>query len=884
MDDESLIEFRKLARESLKGEHCVTVNSVTTCENETFQRRINARMRSIWWNRFTDAFIITLPAVVLFFVMSFPGAKAKNWFLGGVIVFFTLALGVGIAWGVNYIIALVGKKKNGFDIPPVKNIVILSTMVVTTIALSAFMSKVYAGFLDAEVENKFLILAGATAAVSFLLSYVFVPQYMRRTGVIADLATFAYGDLRDDYDGVFKSEEGIEDSNIKLGYLRTFDVDTTINLDDAMAAMREAIGYSVVREEDTIDFNAFVEDIIVPRMLAMRRRASYDVPKYTEESTTTECNDRIEQLVDEVESEAAKNEGEIPADSESLKELRGFWDGACKPGIFNLCNNQNTAPDLKDALNCEKRIEMAMTFDDFMWKPKGVDPEPAAYAEACFLKCKCDDTCKAAVYENGKCWLKTDEQDWEVDTKADGARVYVKMKKAIDGTLKEEERTREGCELKITTPPSVLPVYETGDAVNAILEDIQIVSPIFDMSAEPDYEKTIRDRLRDLDPEYELNKGTYTSVITALVRESALRSDERTPIQDGGNLKADLETAREYFESKTLHKFNREIAWPVIKAAVNISARNGIFYRIVGRRKAIFLFYHIMVHIIMGGLTLFALSRVFMSSAFSMESISAHPYPKIPFLILMLVFFVSLFVLLERRRLRFNNNVKVQAENAASFGDALRALSNFFSNAEYSQTVETKDMIIVIPPELQDAVFENDMGKAQLRRGSDSTETLDKVFSNKERARLLQKMALVLEEYDKCNNVLYRGGVPFPTALVTAYVGLVVIGIGMLFAVPEINPNRVLGNIDLAKALAEKADDARLAGNKAMVADYKQKLCDLWEETHSKTARLKDVMQHAAVFMSLIFGVIYIVQTVTDASKYAKAVGTGIAGIVGDCV
>jgi hypothetical protein len=145
-------------------------------------------------------------------------------------------------------------------------------------------------------------------------------------------------------------------------------------------------------------------------------------------------------------------------------------------------------------------------------------------------------------------------------------------------------------------------------------------------------------------------------------------------------------------------------------------------------------------------------------------------------------------------------------------------------------------------------------------------------------------MALVLEEYDKCNNVLYRGGVPFPTAMVTAYVGLIVIGIGMLFAVPEINPNGVLGNIDLAKALAEKADDARIAGDKAAVTDFKQKLCDLWEEAHMKTARLKDVMQHSAVFMSLIFGVMYVVQTVTDASKYAKAVGTGIAGVVGDCV
>lgn len=925
MDDESLIEFRKLAREFLRGRGPGTAagaaskpaaDPAATADGasggdagagdagageagaaaDSFEALINQRISGIWWNRFTDAFIVSLPLLVFCTLIVFPRIQAKRAIYIFLAIVLFAGVGLSILLLVTYIISLVtAKSRKSSLVPPARNLAVFAVMILFTILISAFMSNIYGGFVNGA--GAYVRIAVAAVVTSFVLAYIFVPSYLKRSNTITDLVTFAYGEDRDGYDGFLHRgrAETVSAATLRLGYLRTFDIETTINLDDAMANMRAAIGYSVVRPEDTVDHHAFIEDVIVPRILAMRRRAGYDVPQYASDAVQRECAEGIELNLKLLREDLAKaGDGKL-GDSAAARALARYWEGACKPGVFEMCTGADAglSDREKEALKCADKADSAMTYDDFMWKPQGVQPFKDAYAEKCFGRCKDDcvgagaaGACEAAVYENGLCYVKTAADEWEVDTKAAGARVYVRS--AIPGEAGEAGEGDGGpdkCTGKTAAAVQVLPIYRTGDAVEEILNDIQVVSPMFDMSLYPEFGEEIRDRLRALDPDYDLNKSKYDSVIAALVSESALRSDERTPIEDGGNLKADLEVAREYFDTTTLHKFNKEIAWPIMKGAVNVSARNKLFDRIVGRRKTAFLFYHVMFQIVLEVITAAVLIRIYRSRIFSMENLAETPYPKIPFVILVIVFLVSLNVLIVKRLLRFNNNIRVQAENATRFGDALRELSNFFSAAQYSQAKGTVTGDIVdIPEELQIAVFENDMGKARLKKGSESTETVAGAYPTKERARLMRKMAAVLDEYDKCHNVVNRSGVPFPTALVTAYAGLMVIGVAVLFSVPGVNPSHVVGNIDLAKALAAKADVARLGGRAAEVRAYMQQLCDLWGEVNAGAGRLRDVMQNTSVFLSLVFGIMYVVQTSTDAGNFAKAVGSGILGVVGDCV
>ena len=1004
MDDESLIEFRKLARTILmnqdekrrfageRGNNALREGAKTPEEGDRINAMkvaVNERLNSIWWNRFTDAYIVAMPLIVFLVVVFFPGMKGKNASIFIALMILVLLFAVTVILIINSVTRLfsgvetednpnqaelqtgnnrkmnTGNKK--LFLIPTKNALILTGLYVGTFALATLFAGIYRDSLSDNWGQRTGYAIFGCAAASFLLAYIFVPQFMRRTSVIADINTFAYGEKRDDYDGFLHKTkyDNIDKKTILLGYLRTFDVDTTINLDDAMANMREAIGYSVVREEDAVDYKAFIDDVIVPRILATKRPVSYDFPSYKSNKDAQECDDEIKDIIKDIIKKITKKlEDGVDIEDEELQnllkedthlgDLKKMWsdDNKCKAGVFNLCkdlgkiretlkpnqetlkpnqetlklglfrkaidnfyaktkeilkpNQETLKPNqdvnasasnlLFDKLKCDAKLDSSMTFDNFMWKPKLVTPIHVNYAEACFEKCKeycpdgADNKCTAAVYENGLCYIQESSSInvWEVDTQADGARVYLPSGLS---NLDTETAAAGACasDAGNTVKEVVLPVYATGDAVEEILNDIQSVSPIIDMSP---YEDDIRDALIAKDPAYESNKAGYDSIIAALVSESALRSDERTPIEDGGNLKADIETVREYFATKTLNKFNREIAWPVVKAGVNVTARNQIFDRIAGRRRTIFEFYHWMFHVILVSLTAFAAYSVFFVkdargktrlNSGVWESVFARPYPTVPFAVVVIVFLVSLFVLLERRRLRFINNITVQSENAANFGAALTELSNLFSSFEYATDRRPED-VVDIPAGLQEAVFENDMGKAKLRSGSSPTDVLEGAYTTKDRARLLRKMAKVLEEYDRCNNVLYRGGVPFPTALVTAYLGLIALGIGLLFSVPEVNPTRLVRNIELARALAHQITEASVKGFTETVRSYRQQLCDLWDESMRSSGNLKNVMQNTSVFLSVIFGVLYVVQTATDASKFSKVVGAGILGVVGDCV
>ena len=912
MDDESLIEFRKYARNVLMKEEGTRRESKEYRETNSlaaFKTKVDDRLRSIWWNRLTSAYIVALPFVVVL-ILIFPKPDKPWKFFGKLCLVCCIFAGVlyFILWISDEIRKLLRKKKStktqkitttqdcqdsqdsqekedgnfysSFKAVPLHNIIMLSSMVLGTIAVSLLLDQVDFGqpkYSDGT-GKRVLFALGVPAAISFVLAYIFIPQYMRRTSTLADLNTFAYGEGRDGntgYLGLNNDENKITQENIRLGYLRTFDVETTINLDDAMANMREAIGYNVTREEDTLDPDVFINDVIVPRILATKRPASYDTPSYKSDEQAETCKERIDEQIEKIEDDTKENDGKFPKDSQALRELDKMWRDSCKPGIFDLCRDDQTGSDLKTHLKCDAKLKSALTFDDFMWKPKGVEPEKANYAEQCFDRCTggCDNNtdCTAAVYEDGLCYIQTG-QEWEVDTKAEGARVYVPTPSNLDFSVNESNNK---CGYTAPSTVASLPVYTTGDAVEEILNDIQTVAPITDMT---DIEDAIREALKQKDP-----NGDYDQVISALIRESALRSDDRTPLEDGGNLKADLEVAREYFETTKLNKFNQEIAWPIVKAGVNISARNRIFDRIVGRRMSIFHFYHFSFVATIGVATISLFVVLIRKVGWNiLRYAQRRPYPTIPFMIFVVVFLVSIMVLLERRRLRFLNNIRFQAENAANFGASLTELSNFFSSYEYATDRRPEDPI-EIPEGLQVAVFENDMAKARLKKGS-SLEMVDKVYDTKDRARMLRKMAKVLEEYDKCNNVMYRGGVPFPTALVTAYMGLIALGIGLIFSVPEINPTRIVANIELARALSQKASEARLEGLGDKVAEYTRELCELWTKTVGESTSLKNVMQNTSVFLSVIFGLMYIVKTAEDTHKFTRAVQSGIVGIVGDCV
>eukprot|EP00873_Tetraselmis_striata_P027009 jgi/Tetstr1/447273/TSEL_034710.t1 len=706
--------------------------------------------------------------------------------------------------------------------------------------------------------------------VTLIMVFVFYPSYLKRTNVIHDIKTFAYG-----YTQRIGEKEGesrvqtakledltIDRAALKLGFLRTFTIDTTINLDNAMANMREAIGYSVVREEDMIDTMALIEDIVVPRIMASGKGTRASVPEYS----NTDVQDACEESIGDLKAKIAQD-----PDAEHNADVNGLWVGNCKPGMIEECSKIGADDDLYGSLKCAEKMDSGnKRFENFMWKPRGEEAIQKKSEEECYTHCDSkvgSDGCVAAVYNGGKCYIVgSSNVQWEVDTTSANAGFY----------------NRDSIPI---------PEYNAGDVVEDIISDIQVISPLMDLT---DFEGDIKKRLRESDPNYEFDMRSYDSIITALIRESVIMSDERTGNRDGGNLMADLLVTEEYLTGTTISKFNREIAWPVIKAAVNVAARNQLFQDIADRRKRVFDFHHTVFMLLVFSVAVSCLVYMAVKVVRHFGLVMKHLYPVVPVIVLVLVFVTSIVALLVRRRAKFHNNIQQQSDNATSFVRAIAELSNVFCNDHFDPRGVTANTKVVIPETLQNAVLNDDINGVSFKHGTSKQMVAD-VYKSRDRENLIRKMGVALEEYDKCNNIMYRGGIPFPTAVVTAYLGLIAIGVGVLFSVPGIGPNKVVRDIEYAEALAIKANDAmnRVSSeatktilNNARTAydSYMQKLCALWKESYEDSDKLKTLLQYTTVLLSGIFGVIYIAKTSEDAPKFAKAAGSGIHGIVGDCV
>lgn len=72
---------------------------------------------------------------------------------------------------------------------------------------------------------------------------------------------------------------------------------------------------------------------------------------------------------------------------------------------------------------------------------------------------------------------------------------------------------------------------------------------------------------------------------------------------------------------------------------------------------------------------------------------------------------------------------------------------------------------------------------------------------------------MVLESYDKCNNIIDSSDVPFPTIQVTTYCMLVVVGVGVLMSLPKIGPKKVTDEIRFVNSLYVKIQGALELGD-----------------------------------------------------------------------
>lgn len=810
MDDSSLIKLRDEARNMLTRKEGNT---------ETIKHVVDKRVKGIWRRRLGDILLMSLPGSVL--LLSF-------------VIYF-----------IYYLACL--KKQSSINVRS------------GTLKLCKLEPRKVL-YITFSISTAILI----PGIVTIIMVYIFYPNFLRRTNIIEDIKTFAYG-YSQEIDGKSVKVEkarlkdlAVNEANLKLGFLRTFTIDTTINLDNAMANMREAIGYSVVRDEDMIDTMALIEDIIVPRILASNKGVRVTVPEFSDTKTREKCEENIEFakecLIDD-------------PDNTDSSVFNDFWQGTCKPGMISECSKMSKDDDMFGLMQCQSKMDMDKRFESFMWKPD-VEPIIRGSEEECFSACDAKDGCKAAVFNSGKCYIiKNNDVKWEVDTTNSGSGFYNK-----DGIT--------------------IPDYDVGNVVDDIVADIQVISPLMDLS---EFEEDIKKRLREADPDYEYYMEGYDSIITALIKESVVRADDRTGIQDGGNFKADMLVTEEYLSGTTVSKFNKDIAWPVIKAAVNVAARNKLFQAIADRRKKIFDFYHIMFMFLFVVFTAACLIYMAVKVFKNFRDVVKNVYPIVPIIVLIIVFLSSIITLLIRRRARFRNNIQQQSDNATSFVSAITELSNVFSNDEFKKDeIYRSSVPIDIPANLQDAVLNENINAVSFKHGT-SKKMVSEVYKSKERENLIRKMAAVLDEYDKCNNIMYRGGIPFPTALVTAYIGLLAIGIGVLFSVPGIGPTKVVRDIEYAEALAIKANAAlndipsSVEPGKQDITrnaydSYMQQLCDLWKESYEDSGKLKSMLQYTAALLSSIFGVVYIAKTSEDASNFAKATGSGIHGIVGDCV
>ena len=653
--------------------------------------------------------------------------------------------------------------------------------------------------------------------------YIFFPMILKLRNVKFDINRFVYGVER--LKNAEKDDDGdynLQEKAVKKGVLRTFNRETVLNVDEAMSAMRRVTGYNVVRDEDIIDVGVFIEDIIIPRIKSSRK---------------VEVPNKLPNICGNIER---FKENSFDYDELEPYSVDQYW-ASCRDDMHKICEDTKVDETVKTTLKCDN--SGYMEYSGFMFKPRGSDVE---IRENCKNAID-DEGVKAVIHDKGKCYvIKTNTPEWEIDVDA-------------DATLWNKSIVN-------------FPTYNVGDVVDDIISEIQLVSPIPDLSP---HEQTIRDGLKDSSLTAEDEKN-FDEIVTALLIESKRRSESSEDMEKGANLKTDLATFKEYIEGTTVKKFNDEIAWPVMKAFASVAARNEIFGSIGKRRVTIFNFYNIMFIIIFvfaqGGLISYGLSKIL--GNFEWKYVTDNLFPLVPVFMMYVVFVVSISNILARRKHIFAGNMTIQSSNASIFTERLYELATFLHGSPPA-TIKSKSLepgdVIDINDDVVTAVIEDNSSKISFYYGDGNTMLKD-TFKEKSpsREKLLRKMALVLEAYDKCHNIYYTGGSPFPTAIVIAYVGIIVIAVALMFVTPGFSGWGALKNI-------ERARDLRKRGNE-------DALTALWESTGKANTDMKEYLKWAAVIGSVIFSIIFTVKISEDTERYKNYAQSGRNTIFGNCV
>ena len=698
-----------------------------------------------------------------------------------------------------------------------------------------------------------------TSGVLFVTVYIFHPKIKQNQYVLQDVRSFG---IQDDENG---KKDKADIQTAKKGIARTFDMKTSVNLDNAMFAIRDMTGYSENREDDIVDTASIIRDIIVPRILASMLD---EIPITGTDLAGPGCKNRVNNILN--------GDVKINDKDNTLEE--------CKKSVAEKCMSLQDFGSVKkdskyDVLQCNKLQIGTGTRTGFSWIPDS-EKDPLSFKDSSECKTACDNinTCNMSVFNDNKCYILNgdkEENRWNMLNWEDkNSEIYIKNETS-------------------TLPLKIKP--ETSDAkilVDDILSRIKVVTRIVDMTP---FRDEILEGIRNDTSKYNGNKAYINAVLNELILESKNQSDPGVKTEEGGEVKVDLARVDLYMSNTKVAKFKKDIAWPIIHAAVNVSARNVMFNKIAERQISVSKFNNIYTYTTISAIIGVIITYGFLNALSKFDILIQHKYPLVPIIVLEIVLYVSILSIVTKGLHKFGHAAKKQAENSNKFANELANLANLLSGTKF-ETNFKEGVNVKIESSLLDAVIQDsprNLVFSNMLQNDDLT--LSKAISTTGRDNLIKQIAIVLERYDKCHNIMYRGGIPFPTATVTAYLGLVIIGLGAFFSLPGVNPATMMKQLDLARALHSKANDvmeeiasANNANVQNMLRDkhqsYLDKLCELWKETNSKTLGVKSTIRNLAVFLSCLFGVQYVVTTSTETAQFINALGSGTLGIIGNCV
>ena len=717
-----------------------------------------------------------------------------------------------------------------------------------------------------DAGKRFIMTAIATLVVLFAV----YPSILDRKSIMFDIKRLLFGNgklKKKEYKDLVPDAPGL-----KLRFPGIFTIETSSELDEVMVKMREAIGYNVIRGDDHIDVMSLIENIIIPRILAANTTEARPRRPEREDKSKDEggssgggnggsdkgskggdevakvCKESVAALPETVQNSANNTDAETCVNEQ--------WN-VCQPEMYDLCHGLTPGSDNYNKYQCKKMNSVSNFVDGFRWKARDVFPDfKSGKEEDCFKKCDGEykDICQGALFEDGACYIfQESDTEWVFDAESSGGSLYKKNLVMPDNTI--------------------------GSIVTDIIETIQLTSPLIDLT---EYRTDILKRLSTLDNDYLRRSRFYEEVVDKLIYDSVNIGSETEEMSKGANLRADLLITNEYLNNTTVAAFKKHIAWPVVRSSIAVSARHHMFELIAKRQKELYTFKYALWTAFLSFFVCMFLAGLAFIIYKNKSEVPKHLFPLIPILMFIAITLVTVFALMYRDFQWRQTMVFKQAENSAELGERLCELAKLFGGGK-EVCKRTFEDAITIDAGLADAYLTGDMSSISFLNG-DSSELMAKALPRTLREKIVRYMAMTLESYDKCNNIIDSTDVPFPTIPVTAYAMLVAVGIVVLMSLPNLGPKKITDEIRFVNSLYVKIQGALELGDGQQYRSLYTTLCEFWKDTVTSTKKQRSSIAQASVFISVIFGVVYIVQTTEEAVGYKKSISVGTRGLVGPCL